>query len=238
MKVSVYKNNEALCEGFTDFLQKELAKRSRLNLSLSGGSTPQSLFKYWAENNDGTINWQQIAFFWGDERCVPSGDPMSNYGVAKEQLFDKVPQIDKELIHYIHGENTPSEEAVRYGKVLDTYLPKENGIPCLDILMLGMGGDGHTASIFPNQIELWDSPQNCVPVKHPDTGMPRISFTGKIINNARNIAFLATGAGKAEKVKQVIEQRELAAATYPAARVHPEHGELYWFLDEEAAKLL
>jgi len=238
MKAFIYKNTTDLADGFTDLLKGELNNKSMVNLSLSGGSTPKALFNHWADNYKDSLDWDRITFFWGDERCVPPDDPMSNFGMTKELLFDRVEKINHKLVHRIHGENDPQEEIEWYENILDKYLPKKNNIPCLDLLMLGMGDDGHTVSIFPDQIDLWDTDANCVLAKHPETKMTRISLTGRVVNNARNIAFLVTGKNKAEKVKQIIEQRELLTDFYPATRVNPTHGNLYWFMDEEAASLL
>jgi len=236
--INVYKDAEALSEGFTSFFQKELLEKESLTVALSGGSTPKTLFNYWALNCKDAIDWQKILFFWGDERCVPPDDPMSNYGMTKELLFDRIDKINRKKIHRIHGENEVEEEVAWYNNILDKYLPKVNNIPCFDIVMLGMGDDGHTVSIFPNQINLWNASGNCVEAKHPETGMPRVSLTGSVVNNARNVTFLITGKNKAEKVKQVIKQREEFVDKYPAARVNPQNGILYWFLDEEAAGLI
>lgn len=236
--INIYKDSAALSEGFTSLLKNQLAEKENISLSLSGGSTPKALFKYWAANYSQTLDWERIVFFWGDERCVPPEDAMSNFGMTKDLLFDIVKKIDYKKIHRIHGENDPEEEAECYEYIMDKYLPKENDIPCFDIFMLGLGNDGHTVSIFPNQISLWDNPNNCVGAKHPETCMPRISMTGRVVNNARNVAFLVTGKDKAEKVKQIIRQREEYINTYPAAKVNPVHGNLYWFLDEDAASLL
>ncbi|MEN9920088.1 MAG: 6-phosphogluconolactonase [Bacteroidota bacterium] len=238
MKINIYKNTDALSEAFTELLKNELKTKELVNVSLSGGSTPKALFNYWAENGKSTLDWHRVSFYWGDERCVPPDDEMSNFGMTKALLFDKIESIDRNLIHRIHGENEPKEECVWYEKVMDEFLPKVNDIPCFDIMMLGMGDDGHTVSIFPHQISLWDSEQNALDAVHPDSGMVRVSLTGRIVNNAHNIVFLVTGKSKAEKVKQIIEQRQQFENTYPAAKVNPTHGNVYWFLDEDAASLL
>jgi 6-phosphogluconolactonase len=236
--IHIYKNTAELSEGFTSLLKEELDKKEIVNISLSGGTTPKALFKYWTANYAKTLAWEKIAFFWGDERCVPPEDPMSNYGMTKDLLLDLVEKIDRKKVHRIHGENEPEEEVDWYEDIMDKYLPKENDLPCFDLFMLGLGDDGHTVSIFPNQISLWNSPHNCIEAKHPETWMPRISMTGRIVNNARNIAFLVTGKNKAEKVKQIIKQREEFFDIYPAAKVNPTNGNLHWFIDEEAASLL
>jgi len=236
--INIYKDTKALAEGFTSFLQAELDEKQNLNISLSGGSTPKVIFKHWADTYKTIIDWQKISFFWGDERCVAPEDAMSNYGMTKSLLFDSIDKIDQSKIFRIHGENDTKSEIRRYEGILSKYLPKQNELPCFDIMMLGMGDDGHTVSIFPDQIDLWDSKTNCVEAHHPETKMRRISLTGRIVNNSNNIIFLVTGRNKAEKVKQIIEQRNKFIDLYPAARVNPTHGNLYWFLDEEAACLL
>ena len=237
-KINVYKDVEALSEGFTAFLNQELQKRQQVSISLSGGSTPKALFDYWAANCQKSVDWQRLIFFWGDERCVPPDDPMSNFGMTRELLFDKIESINMKQLHRIHGENDPEEEMVWYTGIMNRFLPRENNFPVFDIMMLGLGDDGHTVSIFPDQIDLWNENTDCVLAKHPETGMTRISLTGNVVNNSRNIAFLVTGKNKAEKVKQIIEQREDYFNKYPAARVEPINGNIYWFLDKEAASLL
>lgn len=236
-KINIYKTVEELAQGFTALINTELTKKQIVNLSLSGGSTPKAIFDYWAsEPND--IDWQRLQFFWGDERCVPPNDDMSNFGMTKSLLFDKIDSIGKNLIHRIIGEDDPQQELIRYTGILNTYLEREHNYPVFDIMMLGLGDDGHTVSIFPNQIDLWDDKSDCVLAKHPETGMQRVSLSGNVVNNSRNIAFLVTGKNKAEKVKQIVEQREKYVEKYPAARVNPLYGKLYWFLDEQAASLL
>lgn len=237
-EVNIFKDVEALCESFTSLLKEELSKREVVNISLSGGTTPKALFNYWVANCRESIDWKRIAFFWGDERCVRPTDEMSNFGMTKNLLFDKISAIDKRKIHRIHGENEPNEEVRWYTAVMDKYLPKENNLPVFDIMMLGMGDDGHTVSIFPHQIELWDVEADCVTAQHPDTDMERVSLTGRIVNNSRNIVFLVTGSNKAEKVKQIVREREKCVGLYPAAKVKPTNGKLFWMLDEDAASLL
>ncbi|SFK27599.1 6-phosphogluconolactonase [Porphyromonadaceae bacterium KH3CP3RA] len=237
MYIQIFKTKDDLNRVFTDRLKEIISEKDTITVALSGGSTPKSLFDYWAQLPEGEINWKKVKFFWGDERCVPPSDDESNYKMTKEHLFNFVP-VPHENIFRIHGENDPGSEAVRYGKLLSGELETTNSIPSFDVLMLGMGDDGHTASIFPHEIILWDSPENCVTATHPVSGQRRVSLSGKVINAARDIFFLVTGENKAEKVKEIIEQPDKAAEKYPAALVRPESGNLYWFLDAPAAKLL
>lgn len=236
--IKIYKNAEKLSEGFTEFLKNELANKELVNISLSGGTTPKAIFKYWAEKCQDSIDWKRLIFFWGDERCVPPGNEHSNFGMTKEFLFSKIPAISKRQIHRIHGEGEPEEETIWYSNILRGFIPYSGDTPSFDIMMLGLGDDGHTVSIFPNEIDLWNSPKKCVVTKHPVSGMTRISLTGRIVNNSQNVVFFAMGKEKAQKVKEIIEDREKYFDIYPAARVNPSCGNLYWFLDEEAASLL
>lgn len=216
-----------VCCQLTLFIKKLSEGKEYISIALSGGSTPKALFDYWTENVT-LIPWEKIHFFWGDERCVPPEDEMSNYGMTKKHLFDKV-SVPSQHIFRIHGEEDPGKEAKRYGKIIPEHF---------DLIILGLGDDGHTASIFPGQISLWDSPDNCIIASHPDTSMKRVSISGKVINNAENVVFLATGKNKAEKVYDIIRNRQQYMNQYPAAKVQPASGNLYWFLDEEAGSKL
>ncbi|MDR1743147.1 MAG: 6-phosphogluconolactonase [Dysgonamonadaceae bacterium] len=223
---------------FTDWFKSVLnASDGTLNLALSGGNTPKALFEYWTANHQDDIDWTRVRFFWSDERCVPPNDEQSNYRMTKEYLFDRLP-VSEGQIFRIEGENEPFAEAKRYAEVLRRELKAQNEIPSFDIVMLGMGDDGHTASIFPHQIALWDSPEICVVGTHPQSGQQRVSLSGKTINAAKNIAFLVTGKSKAERVREIIETRGQAERRYPAAKAAAQSGNLLWFLDNDAAALL
>jgi len=234
----IYDDLSSLSEGFTSFLTNEVMNGSQpINIALSGGSTPKVIFNYWSSQCKDSINWENICFFWGDERCVPPNDEMSNYGMTKEYLLDKI-NISPNNIFRIHGENEAHEEALWYSDVLDDYLPVVNEIPAFNLVMLGLGDDGHTLSIFPDQIELWNISQNCAVSKHPETGMERVTINGKIVNNSFKVAFLVTGESKAEKIRDIIHNREKYQNLYPAALVNPDSGHIHWFLDKAAASLL
>ena len=237
MEVKIFDNLAALNAGFTEYLKDILKDRERVTVALSGGSTPKSLFDYWAQHHQHDIDWKSIFFFWGDERCVPPTDEQSNYKMTQEHLLAHVP-IPERNIFRIKGENDPAAEAKRYSTLLQMEIEMVNGVPSFDLVILGLGDDGHTASIFPHEIDLWESADLCVVGTHPDSGQKRISLSGKVINHAQRVAFLVTGDGKAEKVKQIIESGKEVAAAYPAAKVKPLTNNLVWFLDKEAARLL
>lgn len=237
MEIQIFTTKEEMNQTFTQKVKEVMSEKDIATIALSGGSTPKSLFDYWAKLPAGEIDWTKVKFFWGDERCVPPTDDESNYKMTKEHLFDHVPVPDENIFR-IQGELDPDLEAERYGELLNRELETANGIPSFDILILGMGDDGHTASIFPHEIVFWHEPQNCITAIHPVSGQKRVSLSGKVINAAREVFFLVTGENKAEKVQEIIEQPDRAKEKYPAALVQPESGNLYWFLDEEAAKLL
>lgn len=232
----IFEDQLRLVKGFTEFFTKLLEKdESIFNVALSGGSTPKIWFDYLAKNASNPIEWSRIRLFWGDERCVPPDNSDSNFGMAKKHLLDHI-DIPAENIHRIHGERKPADAALHYSKELTENLQHEK-TPVFDLVILGIGDDGHTASIFPHQIELWSADDNCVVATHPISGQERVSITGKIINSAKAVAFLVTGDSKAERVKEIIEE-EPHSAYYPASLVRPKTGTLHWFLDTEAAKLL
>lgn len=237
-EINVFQDANSLSEGFTAFLQKLLSVYPHVNIALSGGTTPKAVFDYWAANCKDSIAWDRISFFWSDERCVPADNAMNNYGMARDHLFSKIPAINPKSIYRIHGENEPEEEAVWYSEVLKRKTLQRNGNPCFELMILGMGDDGHTASVFPNQIELWDHKEACTVGEHPTSGMKRITLTGTVINNAQHIVFLAMGKQKAEMVRDIIRNKKKFSTKLPAARVNPDMGYLYWFLDSEAASLL
>lgn len=237
MDIRICKTPDDLSQSFTAWFEEILMQKEMVTVALSGGSTPRLLFDYWAGLPPGEIDWKKIKFFWGDERCVPPTDDESNYKMTKEHLFDFLP-VSGENIFRILGENDPEAEARRYGDLLSIELESIHGIPSFDILMLGMGDDGHTASIFPHEIELWHHPANCVTATHPESGQIRVSLTGKVINAAQHVAFLVTGENKADKVAEIIGHPHRVEKKYPAALVQPDSENLIWFLDEKAAQRL
>lgn len=237
MEKRIFENTEELSSNFTNFLKEILADKEFITVALSGGSTPRSLFDYWAEHHKTDIPWNRIFFFWGDERCVPPTDEQSNYRMTKEHLFDHIP-IPESNIFRIKGENNPDAEAERYSTLLQIEVEMVNGVPSFDLVMLGMGDDGHTASIFPHEIDLWKSKHICVIGTHPDSGQKRVSLSGTVINRAKHVAFLVTGEAKADKVKEILESRKTVKDIYPAAKVKPLSANLYWFLDSDAASKL
>ena len=233
----IYGSPKKMAEAYSvhilNIVNKTLKNHNFVNIALSGGSTPTLIFDLLAENYQDMIPWENINFFWGDERCVSPDDEESNYHSAKMHLFEKLP--DKKLnIFRIKGEADVEEEILRYTSLLKNTLSQKNGYPVFHLIMLGMGDDGHTASIFPKDIDLIYSKNFVAHTTHPENGQNRITLTGRVINNAENVAFHVTGAGKASKVAGILNH-EGAYQQYPTAGILPQNGKLFWFLDKEAA---
>jgi 6-phosphogluconolactonase len=233
MEIEIYNSKTDVAAALSKHLESWCRDEGFRTVALSGGSTPRVWFDLMAARYSQSLPWKELSFYWGDERCVPPEDPESNYGMTRKHLLDHVP-VRADHVFRILGEDAPQAEAIRYGRILDDTLPQKNGLPQLDLVILGMGDDGHTASIFPHEGSLWDSPENCVVATHPETGQKRISLTGGVINNAKQVVFLVTGANKASRLKQ-IHQQTSGHQNLPASRVAPASGRLIWMLDEAAA---
>ena len=232
----VFEDKDKLVKGFTEFFIDLLnQKGGRFSIALSGGSTPKVWFEYLAQISKDDVDWGRVHLYWGDERCVPPDNEDSNYGMTKKYLLDFI-DIPEKNIHRIKGELKPKEASAQYDRELKANL-SEGNIPVFDLVILGLGDDGHTASIFPHEIDLWDSDDFCVVATHPTSGQQRVSLTGKVINSARSVAFLVTGISKAEKIHEILEIND-DQSIYPASLVNPVEGMLYWFLDSLAASQL
>ena len=235
--IRIFETDLDLFEAYSELILSELEEKDRINICLSGGSTPKALFSYWAKESNFDIPWENIRIFWGDERCVPPDDEESNFGMTRKYLLEHI-NIPQENIFRIMGENDPVEEIERYSKIIGDVVESKRGLPSFDIMMLGMGEDGHTASIFPYQIKLWNSNEYCTIGTHPISGQKRVSVTGKIINNSKVVTFLVTGRSKSRIVQEIIENKSEVTHLYPAALVKPVSGDIQWFLDVESASKL
>jgi len=238
IKIKVYRAADELAASLAADFQNvvnDAAKRNDdIYIALSGGSTPALFFQKLASSPyRENIAWQNVHFFWGDERCVPPDHPESNYGMTKKHLLDHT-SIPDENIHRIVGENDPETEVNRYVSEILQLLPvNQHGWPEFDWILLGLGDDGHTASIFPGADVLEERTNICAVAAHPETGQKRITLTLPAINHAKRISFLVTGENKAKIVAKVLSGNELL----PASSVQPNHGILEWHLDEQAGKL-
>ncbi|MBO0724275.1 MAG: 6-phosphogluconolactonase [Blastocatellia bacterium] len=205
-------------------------------VALSGGSTPKAMFQILAENPFADrLPWRSIYFFWGDERCVPPDHTDSNYRMADETLLSKTP-IPRENVFRIPAEDEDHDRAAAsYSATLRTFFADER--PNFDLVFLGMGADGHTASLFPGTAALHVNDRIAVANYVEKFQAWRITLTADTINRARNIIFLVAGADKAPALKEVIEGPR-NPEQYPSQLIEPPHGKLLWMVDEAAAKLL
>lgn len=237
-KKHIFKNSEETARAVAELIKENAisfdSESRQYNIALSGGSTPTQLFKLLADEYENQIPWSAVRFFWVDERCVEPTDTESNYGVAYDTLFQKG-FIPKQNIFRMKGEEIPTDEAKRYSELLDNELPTSNKFPVFDLVLLGIGDDGHTASIFPYNIELLNSEKSVAVSQHPISRQKRITLTGKTICNAKDIIFMAVGEGK-RKILQEIIHKELIAQKYPASFIQNNLGEVEFYMDESAAK--
>ena len=203
-------------------------KQDTFHLVLSGGKTPSLLFSVLAGKYVHDVPWHKIHFWWGDERMVPANNPDSNFGVVNKLLLSRI-KLFPSQIHQIHGDEDSTHEAKRYGSEILSHVPLSDGWPVFDLIILGLGEDGHTASIFPGQMHLMESDEITKIALHPVTGQQRITLTGKVFNNAKKVAFLISGESKARIFDEIIHNQK-SAENYPAYHIHPA-GELHWFAD-------
>ncbi len=236
--VAIFKDPEALAESFSDQLMEWIANSPGIHfhLAISGGSTPNLLFSALATKYADSVLWHKTHFWWVDERMVSPDNPESNFGVARKLLFSKIVLPEKN-IHRIRGEMNPQQEAACYAKEIAEEVKMVDGWPVFDLILLGLGEDGHTASIFPDQMEILESDHICEVAHHSVSLQPRITLTGRAINHARKICFLVTGTKKAGRLAEIWSKSE-KAKLLPASCVRPVDGKLYWYVDQSAAQLL
>jgi 6-phosphogluconolactonase len=224
---------------FTDVALGSIEARGHFSVALSGGSTPKALFKLLADDaHQHTLAraWASTHVFWTDERCVPPLDPQSNYRMAHETLLSRVP-VPAQHVHRMRGEDEPERASVEYASLLEREF--EERVPVFDLILLGMGADAHTASIFPHSPLLKDSSgdQTVAAIYVEKLSAYRLTLTLRVLNRARHIIFLVSGAEKAEPLRKVFAAAD-KDEELPARWVQPNKGELTWLIDEEAARLL
>jgi len=212
-----------------------VADRGRFSVALSGGSTPRAVFARLAGDETArlTVSWRQIDWWWSDERAVPPGDPDSNFRMAFESLLGHVP-IDPARVHRLKGEVEPAQAASEYERELRAAFGVSSGeIPRFDLVLLGLGADGHTASLFPGTPAVAERERLVVANDVQAMRAVRLTFTLPLINRARRVAFLVSGAEKAPILARVLEGPRGAL---PAQFVSPDDGELVWIVDSAAAR--
>ena len=221
---------------FVAALAKEcLTGHGRFTIALSGGSTPRRLYKILASSPySKEMEWDRWQVFWSDERCVPPGHQDSNYRMAREELLDHV-AIPDTNVHRMRGENDPHEAAQAYEAVVREVF--QSRTPSFDLILLGIGNDGHTASLFPGTEALGEQERLVVENWAPDLQMHRITFTLPLINAAKMVAFLDTDETKSGVLRQVLEPKP-GEKMPPAGLVQPSPGVVHWFLTTAAAERL
>jgi len=239
-EIHIFKNMEELSRAaatiFVDQAAQSITGRNRFLVALNGGNTPILLFQLLAADVGDQVNWNKVHVFWGDERCVQTNDPGSSYGQARDLLLSRVPLPDSN-IHRIQGELGPVEAAKDYALTLNEYAAAPLRWPRFDLVYLGMGEDGHTASLFPGSPVKVTVPVMPVTAHYQDRPANRVSLTPIVFNSAHLVVFMVTGKKKADTLAEVLSDR-YNPELYPAQRIRPSDGRLIWLVDEEAARKL
>lgn len=236
-QTQIYPDTESLVTGTTDLVAslavRSIAERGRFTIALAGGNTPRPVYERLASASyAGRIDWSRVQVFFGDERCVPPEDPRSNYQMARTALCDHVP-IPSGNIHRMQGEEAPEQAALAYESELRASLLGDR----FDLVLLGMGDNGHTASIFPGLAAVTEANRWVLAQYVEVMGMWRVTLTPPVINAARHVVFLAAGAGKAEMLQRVL-QGPYDPVVLPSQIIRPTQGELHWQVDQAAAARL
>jgi 6-phosphogluconolactonase len=224
---------------FTGFGNQAQEQRRPFRVCLSGGSTPKRLYETLASPAvSKQVDWKEVEFYFGDERCVPPDHAQSNFALVNAALFRPL-GIAADRIFRMRGEAKPEEAAQEYEKLLrDRFGMGSTGWPRFSLLLLGLGEDGHVASLFPDAPELGERRRAVVPTLAPRDPRQRISLTVPVLNEAEAVLFLVAGIGKAEAVRRVLEDTPAGDQHMPASLVRPLKGRLIWLLDRAAASQL
>jgi 6-phosphogluconolactonase len=236
MELHIFKTPDELshtvAKWIADDISATLKKQDRYTIALSGGSTPKALHKILAASPyKEQIDWSKLHVFWGDERAVPFDDDRNNAKMAYETLLNFVP-IPPDHIHVMRTDIGPQQSAAEYETILHRYF--DNTAASFDLVLLGMGDDGHTLSLFPGTAAVHEEKAWTIAFFLKAQDMYRITLTKTIVNRAAKIAFLTTGTGKAHALKEV-QQGAYNPDLYPSQEIRPVTGELHWFVDEAAA---
>lgn len=231
--------NHAVADWIVDCIAETLKKQGQFTWVLSGGNTPKALYELLAATPyREKIDWRKLHIFWGDERDVPFSDSRNNAKMAYETLLNHVP-IPASHIHVMQTENiSPEKSAEEYEKILHQYFgASDSHLPTFDLVLLGMGDDGHVLSLFPCTSVVHEEKAWATSLWLESQKMYRITLTKTVVNKSSEIGFLTTGSNKAHALKQVL-QGHYNPDLYPSQEIKPENGELHWFVDEAAAFLL
>jgi len=239
--IAIFDDKHTLSQNVAEYIMRivkeSIALYGRFTIALTGGTTPGEAYSLLgSEPIKSQIDWQRVHIFWGDERCVAQNNPDSNFYLAQEVLLDKI-AIPKSHIHPMPADQPDRDVASQAYTVEMQHTFGTNGIPSFDLIHLGMGPEGHTASLFPHQASLHEIHRLVMPVSVPKPPPDRLTFTPPLLNAARNVLFLVTGSDKAEALHAVLEG-EYQPDEYPAQIVRPTNGEVVWMLDRAVAQNL
>lgn len=236
-EIIICRDNDELsrkaAEQFVALARQASAARGRFSVALSGGSTPKALYSLLATGEFGErLAWRQIHFFWGDERCVPPDHAESNFRMVEESLLSKIP-VSSKNVHRMNGAIEPAVTAATYEAELRQFFSSsQEKLPRFDLILLGLGEDGHTASLFPDSSALSETERWVATTYVQKLEAHRLTLTLPVINNAAQITFLIAGQSKAAVVKKILASQDTNA---PAARIKPADGKLSWFITRDAA---
>ncbi len=241
MSITIYPGIDTLSQeaaGYTVRLANQsIVTHGRFTIALAGGSTPKKLYALLAgEPYRSQVDWGLVEVFWGDERCVPPDHQDSNFRMAQEELLSKVP-IPASQVHRMPAEQPDHDAAAQAYAAEIQRVFGTSGIPSFDLIQLGMGPEGHTASLFPHQASLHEQQRLVMPVTTPKPPPDRLTFTPPLLNAARHVLFMVTGAEKADALHAILEG-DYQPDEYPAQIVRPTNGEVTWMLDTAAASKL
>lgn len=241
MSIAIYPDTDTLSQEAAQYIvriaNESIADHRRFTIALSGGSTPKKLYGLLGnEPYRSQIDWTAVDIFWSDERCVPPDNAESNYLMAQQVLLSKIP-VPANQVHRMPADQA-DRDAASYTYTLEMQqIIGTDGVPSFDLIQLGMGPEGHTASLFPHQPSLHEQQRLVMPVTVPKPPPPRLTFTPRLLNAATHVLFLVTGTEKQDAVKAVLEG-EFQPDEYPAQIVQPTKGEVTWMLDAAAAEKL
>ncbi len=239
MHIAIYDDKHTLSQHAAEYImriaQEAIDLHGHFTIALTGGTTPGEVYSLiGSEPFRSQLDWQLVDIFWGDERCVPHNSTESNFYLAQEVLLDKI-AIPKSQIHPMPADQLDREAASQAYSIEMQNTFDTNGIPSFDLIHLGMGPEGHTASLFPHQASLHEKHRLVMPVSVPKPPPDRLTFTPPLLNAARNVLFLVTGSEKADALHAVLEG-EYQPDEYPAQIVRPINGEVVWMLDKAVAQ--
>jgi 6-phosphogluconolactonase len=227
--------SRAAADAFRTLADMAVTERGRFAAALSGGSTPKELYALLGNKPcTDQINWKRVHLFWADERCVPPEHDDSNFKLARELLISRVP-IPGENVHRIRGEAGAENAAAAYEQDLKTFFGN-GGWPIFDLVLLGVGEDGHTASVFPGSFQAMESDRLAAPVFPGTQKKDRVTLTLPVLNHAKQVLFLVSGYSKQRIIRHILQEGNPEGL--PAGLVQPVAGVCTWFLDQDAASSL